>query len=165
MVCSVHFSAMLQGAETSIIKCHDCERPTVDLPKDKCEDAAHYKKLVAGDNCSCHWECSACSICGVNLNLFLNYEKQPCTDVSDTVCCKDSDMSVIEGQCTDVSANSASTATTVLETSTTKTGSTASHALKHQTERLSSNSCHVTRSTSMIRVWGFSVVALLSLRS
>ncbi|CAL1538165.1 unnamed protein product [Lymnaea stagnalis] len=77
----------------STLDCRECAKtPT----HPTCEKEL-YIKSAPGPECTC--VCTPCDICGVGLQMYLDYERQECGEYSNTVCCSSSDMIVIDGAC------------------------------------------------------------------
>ncbi|CAL1536473.1 unnamed protein product [Lymnaea stagnalis] len=62
----------------------------------------YYRRQAARNNsksCVCCWECSRCDVCGVGVNLDLNYLIAECSTDSNTLCCHSESMVVVNGRC------------------------------------------------------------------
>ncbi|KAH9499602.1 hypothetical protein Btru_074245 [Bulinus truncatus] len=83
------------------------------LDSGKCQICPWYhKKCSSGDHDACkshEWfttnPCTQCKIChpcgqcGLGINLYLDFEVAPCSTMTDTVCCEEENMDIIDGQC------------------------------------------------------------------
>ncbi|XP_059169805.1 uncharacterized protein LOC131951414 [Physella acuta] len=69
-----------------------------------CKGRMYRKKRYDG---KCYFDCVPCSLCGVSVNLYLNFEKQTCDGYRDTICCKqDSDFVDGNGTCAESQSGS-----------------------------------------------------------
>lgn len=56
-----------------------------------CEEG-FFRSMDPGPKCDCQWKCMHCDLCGVDSNMFLNYEVRPCTMFNNTICCRGKDF-------------------------------------------------------------------------
>ncbi|XP_059174810.1 tumor necrosis factor receptor superfamily member 10C-like [Physella acuta] len=63
----------------------------------------------------CQSTCVTCSVCGLGVNLGLNYEKGQCEGYNNTVCCNSDEMVLVGGVCVHPSSVTPSTVTVSTE--------------------------------------------------